>query len=298
MGDFSIDAKLNGAYILIGLLYGQGDLDQTIIIATRCGQDSDCNPSNAAGVLFTTVGRAGLPERFVSGLDPEGKFSHTEYTFPRLIEVCERLVRQAVQRSGGRIERDAEGQEVLVIPVRPPVPSDLERSWEPGPIAGSRFTAEEMQQITAAGRAAQWQAQLEEIFPGWTLQFCGPDMDPGPRAEYRGRQNVFMTHPLTPDVGATLRRTVDVPADGHTDLRIVVANDHRGDWTLVVRADGQTLLEQPIDDQTTQGGWAELRIDLSDRAGDRVHLELINQADGWRWEAGYWAEIVLEPREP
>ncbi|OHB84447.1 MAG: hypothetical protein A2Z38_03640 [Planctomycetes bacterium RBG_19FT_COMBO_48_8] len=36
-GDFNIDAKINGAYIVIGLLYGQRDLDKTIVITTRCG---------------------------------------------------------------------------------------------------------------------------------------------------------------------------------------------------------------------------------------------------------------------
>ena len=44
---FNIDAKLNGAYIAIGLLYGERDWQRTMEIATRCGQDSDCNPSSA-----------------------------------------------------------------------------------------------------------------------------------------------------------------------------------------------------------------------------------------------------------
>ena len=52
--DFNIDAKINGAYIVVGLLYGKGDPDKTIIISTRCGQDSDCNPSNAAGMPAQT----------------------------------------------------------------------------------------------------------------------------------------------------------------------------------------------------------------------------------------------------
>ena len=46
-----IDVKINGAYVLLGLLYGKGDLDQTIIMSCRGGQDSDCNPSSSAGVL-------------------------------------------------------------------------------------------------------------------------------------------------------------------------------------------------------------------------------------------------------
>jgi hypothetical protein len=42
-------------HIVMGLLYGEGDMDKTIIISMRCGQDSDCNPSNAAGVLATSL---------------------------------------------------------------------------------------------------------------------------------------------------------------------------------------------------------------------------------------------------
>jgi len=47
---FNIDAKLNGAYILIGLLYGEGDFKQSMRIAMRAGQDSDCNPSSVGGI--------------------------------------------------------------------------------------------------------------------------------------------------------------------------------------------------------------------------------------------------------
>ncbi len=145
--DFSIDAKLNGAYILMGLLYGEGDPDQTVIISTRCGQDSDCNPSNAAGVLFTAQGYSKLPERFTSQLDPQGKFSHTPYDFPSLIEVCIQLVRQAVKQGGGRVETTASGDEVFVIPIVPPRPSRLEATYQPDPAADSKFTPDELARI-------------------------------------------------------------------------------------------------------------------------------------------------------
>jgi inosine-uridine nucleoside N-ribohydrolase len=143
----SIDVKLNGAYILMGLLYGGGDPDKTIVISCRCGQDSDCNPSNAAGVLFTVMGAARIPPRFLEKLDLGRKFSHSQYTLPKVYEVSEQLTRAAVVRAGGRIERDAQGQEVFVIPVQTPKPSALESSCAPGPIANSRFTAEEMAKI-------------------------------------------------------------------------------------------------------------------------------------------------------
>ena len=152
--DFNIDAKINGAYIVMGLLYGKADPDQTIIISTRCGQDSDCNPSNAGGILFTTIGFSKLPERFTSALDPEGKFSHTPYNFPTLVQVCEKLVRQAVKRAGGRIEKSTAAEEVFVIPVKRSKPSRLEQCWEPGPIANSRFTEAELAQLNVEATKA------------------------------------------------------------------------------------------------------------------------------------------------
>lgn len=50
-GTFNIDAKINSAWILIGLLYGDGDFGKTIEISTRCGDDSDCNPASTEAFL-------------------------------------------------------------------------------------------------------------------------------------------------------------------------------------------------------------------------------------------------------
>jgi hypothetical protein len=63
-------------------------------------------------------------------------------------EVCEKLARQAVVKAGGRIEKDASGEQVFVIPVQTPKPGKLEQCWEPGPTADSKFTPQEMEKIT------------------------------------------------------------------------------------------------------------------------------------------------------
>jgi hypothetical protein len=47
---FNIDATVNMAYVLIGLLYGEGDFFKSMDISMRCGQDSDCNPSSVGGI--------------------------------------------------------------------------------------------------------------------------------------------------------------------------------------------------------------------------------------------------------
>lgn len=154
-GDGSIDVKLNGAYILMGLLYGAGDPDKTMVIACRGGQDSDCNPSNAGGVFFAALGASKIPARFIEKLDLSRKFSFSDYTLPKVYEVSEKLARQAVVRAGGRIEKDASGEEVFVIPVQTPKPSALERSWEPGPAADVKFTPEEMAKIKIPTKTAE-----------------------------------------------------------------------------------------------------------------------------------------------
>lgn len=145
--EFSIDVKLNGAYVLLGLLYGNGDIEKTITTACRAGQDSDCNPSNAAGVLFTAKGAAAIPAPYTEKLNMNAKYSHTEYTFPKVLEVAEKLARDGVVRAGGRIEKDAAGEEVFVIPIQPPKPSKFTPSYAPGPIADAKFTAEERAEI-------------------------------------------------------------------------------------------------------------------------------------------------------
>ncbi|OGV68734.1 MAG: hypothetical protein A2283_20780 [Lentisphaerae bacterium RIFOXYA12_FULL_48_11] len=147
-GAFSIDAKLNGAYIIMGLLYGNGDIDKTIRISCRCGQDSDCNPANAGGVLFTTMGFANVPDRFKSALDEKKLFASSTYDWPAMINVHEQIARQVVVKYGGRIEKDSKGEEVFVIPVQQPKPGPVEKAWVPGPSSCVKYKAEEMAKIT------------------------------------------------------------------------------------------------------------------------------------------------------
>ena len=301
----NIDAKINGAYIVMGLLYGNRDPERTIVISMRCGQDSDCNPSNAGGILFTTMGFAKLPEQFTSALDETSKFSHTPYDFPKLIDVCTKLVRQAVERSGGRIEKDAAGQDVLVIPVAAPKPGKLEQCWQAGPVANSRFTEEEMARIqppqappsrkkSQAPGKVDLSAAVAKFAPGWTVAGCGSAMAPGLRGEALGRKNVLVTHPFSTETPCVLRRAAAIPAGKKTHLRLIVSHAPRGDWQLAVKVAGKELLTRVIGKSTTEEGWATLTVDLSAYAGKSVEIALENRANGWSWEAGYWAGIAIE----
>ena len=142
-----IDVKLNGAMVLLGYLFGEGDPDRTMYIATRGGFDSDCNPSSACGVLFTSIGAKALSARFTEKLDKARKWEYTDYTWPDLLRVSEQLTRQLVVRAGGRIEKDAEGAEWFVLPRQNVRPNAFESSAAPGPAQDARYTPEERARI-------------------------------------------------------------------------------------------------------------------------------------------------------
>lgn len=125
---FNIDAKLNGAYIAFGLLFGNLDFAKTMEISTRCGQDSDCNPSSAAGVLGVMLGYRLIPEQFKSAIPglADKKFSYTDYSYNDIVRSTEARALQIIRQTGGEVTED----EVVVKLQKPRAPK-LEQ-WTPG----------------------------------------------------------------------------------------------------------------------------------------------------------------------
>jgi hypothetical protein len=108
MKPFNIDAKLNGAYIALGLLYGAGDFFKTMDISTRAGQDSDCNPASACGVLGVMVGYKRIPDQWKAGIPAiaDTKFRYTDYTFKTIVDSTQKRAIALAQRFGGKVEGD------------------------------------------------------------------------------------------------------------------------------------------------------------------------------------------------
>ncbi len=100
---FNIDAALNGAYIALGLLYGGGDFSRTIEVSTRAGQDSDCNPSSAGGILGVMLGYNRIPEDWKGGIPAlsQEKFRYTDFTFESIVESTQRRAVAMAERNGG-----------------------------------------------------------------------------------------------------------------------------------------------------------------------------------------------------
>lgn len=94
----NISAKLNSAYVAMGLLYGGGNMKQTIVISCRCGQDSDCNPSSAASILGAYIGAEAIEDEYKKAyIGNPAVFSGTTYTLADASDVNAALAKEALE---------------------------------------------------------------------------------------------------------------------------------------------------------------------------------------------------------
>ena len=113
---FNIDATVNSAYVVIGLLYGNGDFSKTIDIATRCGQDADCNPSTAGGILGAMLGYSQIPAYWKKGLEvaEDIEFKYTHSSLNKLYAASLKLALEHLKENGANIMGDK-----IQIPIKP-----------------------------------------------------------------------------------------------------------------------------------------------------------------------------------
>ncbi len=304
-----IDARLNGACIVLGLLYSDGDPEKGMLISMRAGYDSDCNPSNVGGIMMTMFGFKSLPAKYQEGLDDTIKFSYTQYDTPALLDVCEKLARQIVVKNGGRIEKGADGVEKFVIPVKKPVPSAYTPTWDPAPPEapkGVRYTAQEV--------TARVQKALDEIFPGWKTTPNGIEglagridclrvVDLKAPTEIHAYEPFVRTMPTKKGETVTLSRTVKVPAENPT-LLLDVSCTPPGTADLTVRIDGEDVFALPLATFRPRWGtgWGaadmahfkDIEIPLQSWANREVKIELINKSTSDNFGGILWRKISVK----
>jgi hypothetical protein len=124
---FNIDASVNAAYVVIGLLYGGKDFFKTMDISTRCGQDSDCNPATAAGILGVMTGYDNIPAFWKPAIEKvmDINFPYSHLTLDRVIELSYKHAIQLVERNRGEVKDDS-----IFIAVQVPAALRYEQSFE------------------------------------------------------------------------------------------------------------------------------------------------------------------------
>ena len=102
-------AAVNIGFVIIGLLYGEGDFDRSVCLAVNCGDDTDCTGATVGALFGILRGRSGIPSRW---LEPIGEgisticINHFGFVFlyglPQTLEALSlRTARTAVAAAGG-----------------------------------------------------------------------------------------------------------------------------------------------------------------------------------------------------
>lgn len=124
---FNIDAKLNSAYVTLGLLYGKGNFTRSVDIATRCGQDADCNAATVGGVLGVMLGYDNIPSFW---LDPLKEIEplYFEGTSMSLAIAYQLSYKHAIEII--KSEKGTADQNGIRIPLKEPLPVAFEQNFD------------------------------------------------------------------------------------------------------------------------------------------------------------------------
>jgi hypothetical protein len=241
LAPFNIDARLNGAFVALGLLYGGGDFSKTLDVSTRAGQDSDCNPSSAAGILGVILGYDRIPDVWKAGIPrlSTTKFAYTSYSFVDITRSTVARALRVIESVGGRVMPT----EVL-IPLQEPKAPPLEQ-WAVDPPRARLVTNDAAwvwgpgwsEKKTKEREGDRERTDREATAPGAeaTFKFTGTGVAiVGDCGQDGGRADVFLDGAKATDIDAYIvPRTNDndlwhvtgLAAGEHT-LRIVTRGDH------------------------------------------------------------------------
>jgi hypothetical protein len=292
-----MDAKLNGAYIVMGLLYGGGDPDKTIKVSMQCGRDSDCNPSNAAGVLFASIGYDKLDKKYTVNLNKETKFSYTNYNFDELTDVCLKLAKQFILRNGGKVEKDTEGKEYFLIPKINADPGKLKRSWDPEPYEGeTEFSPEEMSKIKFSSSKSfapllkKWGTESFKIYHSSSL--TEPKF-----ISWKGRDDVIKTTLQNENNLVLIVGNINIPEGKKSHLELSVSCEDDGEWELEIILEEiltlKPIFKEKINTKTLTNGWKEIRYDVTKYAGTEMEVQIKQTSDEIERSHAYWNNIKL-----
>lgn len=123
---FDISARVNSAYVIIGLLYGNGDFSKTMDIAIRCGQDADCNPASAAGILGAILGYDKIPAFWKKDLKEveDRDFVYTNISLNKMYALGYKHALEMITKNGGSVNGD-----MVSIVYQKPISARFEESF-------------------------------------------------------------------------------------------------------------------------------------------------------------------------
>jgi hypothetical protein len=182
--------------------------------------------------------------------------------------VNEKLAREAAKKAGGKVKKTKTG-EVFVLPIQEAVPGPLEQCHEPGPIANSRFTREEMKKIKYPGI----QGAVDKLAPGWKISNWSTEWFSGVYPEMWGEENVLVTQRNKDESGCVIEGDVRIESNSSLQLRVGTF-PWKVDSVILVHVDGNIIRKIPLNPGEDRDVWKDVKIDLSEHKGRTIHIAL------------------------
>ena len=142
--------------------------------------------------------------------------------------------------------------------------------------------------------ASDFPGMVADILQGFATRKSGVDgIAVLPSHENRP---ALRTHHVSRQEPCRLTASMTVPDSPSPVLLISVAADGRGDWQLVIRINGKDHYQTVVRPENGKSVWRDIEIGMTEFRGRTVQIELLNQANDWAYEFGYWntAELLAE----
>ena len=219
--------------------------------------------------------------------------------FDQRWEILEGLVAHGEDRDDNNLPR------MYWFALEPMVPADPERAIEIA-IEGKLPALQEfVARRVLSGKSAantrrgnrpkpspDWQWTIQAVAPGFKVS----DVGEGGVVRHSVFRNqvAVQTHPLDRQTPSRLTRTVKIPKNKQTSLKLRVSHHPHGDWQLRVLANDQVLADQIVGSKTVSSSeWLDVVVDLSKHAGETVRLVLENRPNDWANEWAYWNQVEV-----
>jgi ADP-ribosylglycohydrolase len=90
-GDYSwVHTINNAAFVILGLLYGEGDFEKSITIGVMAGLDTDCNGGTIGSIIGAILGAKEISSKWVSPIDDRVRSCLAGFSESRISELSKR----------------------------------------------------------------------------------------------------------------------------------------------------------------------------------------------------------------
>ena len=263
------------AFTVIGLLYGEGDIQKSMELTVSCAHDSDSTAAATAGILATIQGYSALDAKYKNGLIKDQMFKYSQSTVDGVVDRCDRLIREIVAREGGKIAY-VDGVLSIVIPEEAQAAEieEYQNSKYPAPMELMTYTEEEMAQMRTISDPG-FERSTNQLANGWTTnESAQVSIEWMKQTARTGLCNALITAREGTDIEVYTSASVDTNTNYSLTMWVKASENFASEVSLVVRnVSGEALRTSVV--SVTEGEWTQVTMTVNSGSNTSLRLGII-----------------------